>query len=145
MSATPFVIERTYSVSADQVWKAITDKNRMKEWYFDLSEFKPEIGFEFSFEAGPEDKKYVHLCRITEAIPGKKLAYSWKYQGYPGDSKVIFELFSEGSSDTKLRLTHEGIETFPNDNPVFARENFQAGWTELIGTQLKNFLEKKGA
>ncbi|TGK21020.1 SRPBCC domain-containing protein [Leptospira fluminis] len=143
MSATPFVIERVYSASPDHVWKAITDKNRMKEWYFDLSEFKPEVGFEFSFEAGPEDKKYVHLCKISEAIPGKKLTYSWKYQGYPGDSKVIFELFSEGNAGTKIRLTHEGIETFPNDDPAFARENFQAGWTELIGTQLKNFLEKK--
>jgi uncharacterized protein YndB with AHSA1/START domain len=43
----PFTIERTYSASVKKVWEAITDKAKMKQWYFDLSEFKPEVGFEF--------------------------------------------------------------------------------------------------
>jgi uncharacterized protein YndB with AHSA1/START domain len=47
MENDPFVIERTYNAPIAKVWKALTDKNDMKQWYFDLSEFKPEVGFEF--------------------------------------------------------------------------------------------------
>ena len=137
----PFVIERTYNAPILLVWKAISNKAEMKKWYFDLAEFKPEIGFEFSFEGGPDDKKYLHLCKVTEAIPPKKLAYSWRYDGYEGNSVVTFELFDEGSK-TRLRLTHSGLETFPKNNPDLAKENFVAGWTEIIGISLKNYLEQ---
>jgi hypothetical protein len=37
-------------------------------------------------------------------------------------------------------LTHEGLETFPK-LPMFARKNFEQGWTSLIGESLKKFLE----
>ncbi len=142
MKNEPFVIERTYNAPAARVWKAITDKDQMKEWYFDLSDFKPEVGFEFRFEAGPDDKSYVHLCKITQVIKGKKLAYTWRYEGYEGNSEVTFELFPEGEQ-TRLRLTHTGLETFPvtKDN-AFAKENFAEGWTSIIGTSLKNYIEK---
>ena len=139
MTTEPFVIERTYKAPLTKVWKAITDKDQMKEWYFDLPAFKPEAGFSFEFEAGKEEKKYRHVCIITEVIPEKKLAYSWKYAGYKGDSLVTFELFPEGQS-TRLRLTHYGLQTFPADNPDFASENFEIGWSYIIGTSLLNFL-----
>lgn len=41
MSTPPFVIERTYHVPALKVWKALTIKEEMKRWYFDVSAFKP--------------------------------------------------------------------------------------------------------
>jgi hypothetical protein len=40
-----------------------------------------------------------------------------------------------------LKLTHEGLETFPK-LPAYARKNFEAGWTELLGSSLKDFVEK---
>lgn len=141
MSAEPFVIERTFNAPIDKVWTAITDRNQMKQWYFDIADFKPEVGFEFTFSAGSEGKKYVHLCKITEVQPGKKLSYSWRYEGYKGNSIVTFELFDEGGA-TRLKLTHTGLETFPMNNPDFARESFAAGWTYIIGSSLKEFAEK---
>ena len=83
----PFIIERTYNAPVDVVWKAITDKEQMKQWYFDLAAFKPEVGFEFQFHGqGHKGEKYLHLCKITDVIPHKKLSYSWRYEGYPGNS-----------------------------------------------------------
>jgi hypothetical protein len=42
-----------------------------------------------------------------------------------------------------VKLTHKGIETFlPDRNPALARENFVEGWTSLIGSLLKDFVEK---
>jgi uncharacterized protein YndB with AHSA1/START domain len=141
MKEEPFVIERTLNAPAEKVWKAITNKDQMKQWYFDIAEFKPEVGFEFSFEGHNEDSCYLHLCRITEVIPGKKLQYSWRYDGEIGNSLVTFELFSEGDI-TRLKLMHEGLETFPSEKPDFARGNFVEGWTYLIGKSIKEFVEK---
>ena len=95
MKQEPFVIERTFNAPVSKVWKAITDKDDMKQWYFDISAFKPEVGFEFEFTAGDDKMKYHHLCKITEVVPGKKLTYSWKYKGYEGMSYVTFELLKK--------------------------------------------------
>ncbi len=54
---------------------------------------------------------------------------------------MTFELFAEVQA-TRLKLTHEGLETFPINNPDFAKENFVAGWTYIIGSSLKEFVEK---
>lgn len=143
MNTQPFVIERTYNAPVDKVWKAITVKEEMKQWYFDLAEFKPEAGFEFQFYGqGKEGEQYLHLCKITEVIKERKLQYSWRYDGYEGNSFVTFELFAEGNT-TRVKLTHEGLETFPvTANNAFAKENFAEGWTHIIGISLPGFVEK---
>lgn len=142
MKPAPIVLEKVYDAPVSKVWEAITDKDKMKLWYFDLEEFKPEVGFEFQFYGGTEEKRYLHLCKVKEVITGKKIAYSWRYDGYEGDSLVSFELFDENSK-TRLKLTHEGLETFPvAKDPNLARENFMGGWTYFVETGLKDYLEK---
>ena len=141
MDDKPVIVERTFSAPVEIIWKAITDKDEMKKWYFDLKEFKPIVGFEFRFWGGPDDdNRYLHICKITEVIKGKKLSHSWRYDKYEGISYVTFELIPEGEK-TKVRLTHSELETFPASNPHFARKNFQEGWTQIIGTSLKGYLE----
>ena len=140
MNTPPLVVERVFNAPIEKVWKAITEKEEMKQWYFDLAEFKAEVGFEFRFYGGPPEKQYLHLCKVTEVVPGNKLTYSWRYDGYEGNSFVTFELFAEGKT-TRVKLTHAGLETFPKENPDFARNNFAEGWTDLIGRSLKSYLE----
>ena len=140
MQNEPFVIERTFNAPIEKVWKAITDKEQMKQWYFDIAEFKPEPGFEFQFKAGDENTKFLHLCKITEVITGRKLVHSWKYEGHTAETYVTWELFEEGNK-TRLRLTHEGLERIAPYGPAFAKENFAAGWTDIVGRSLKEFVE----
>jgi uncharacterized protein YndB with AHSA1/START domain len=137
------VVERTFSAPPERIWKALTDVEEMRRWYFDLKEFKPEVGFEFEFIVEHEGMKYHHLCKITEVIPQKKLVYTWRYKGHEGDSLVTFELFADGDK-SRLKLTHEGLETFPK-TPSFARKSFMEGWTQIIGSSLKEFVESDGA
>jgi uncharacterized protein YndB with AHSA1/START domain len=144
MKAEPVVKEVLLNAPVSIVWKAITNKDDMKQWYFDLSGFKPEVGFEFRFEGtGLKGHQYIHICKITGVVKEKKLSYSWRYDGYPGISFVAFELFEEGDK-TRVKLTHEGLESFGTDNPDFAKENFIAGWNEIIGISLKKYIEESG-
>ena len=135
----PFTIERVFDAPGALVWRAITVPEDMSHWYFDMKNFKPEVGCEFRFVVEHEGNRHGHRCKITEVIPQEKIAYTWRFEGHEGNSLVTFELLAEGGK-TKLKLTHEGLETFPK-LPVFARNNFVRGWTSLIGTELKQFVE----
>jgi len=135
------IVERTFSAPIARVWKALTDVEEMRRWYFDLKEFKPEVGFEFEFTVEHEGVKYCHLCKITEV---RRVSFAEsRYKGHEGDSLVAFELFADGEK-TRLKLTHEGLETFPK-TPSFARKRFIQGWTQIIGSSLKEFVESDGA
>src|SRR5437588_12831244 len=142
--AEAVVIERTFNAPVGRVWKALTDVEEMRQWYFNLKQFKAEVGFEFEFVVEHEGTTYHHLCRVTEVIPEKKIAYTWRYKSEPGDSLVTIELFAEGDN-TRLKLTHTGIESFPK-TPAYARKTLEQAWTAIIGTELKQFVEqsKKG-
>lgn len=137
--AGPLVVERTFQASVSQVWKALTNVEALRQWYFDLTEFRAEEGFEFSFTVEDKGVRYCHRCRVTEVQPPSRLAYTWRYEGYEGDSLVTFELFPEGTK-TRVKLTHSGLETFPK-LPAFAPSCFDQGWNHLLGISLKNYLE----
>ena len=139
--AEAVVFERTFNAPVGRVWKALTDVEEMRQWYFNLKQFKAEVGFEFEFVVEHEGTTYHHLCKVTEVIPQKKIAYTWRYKGHEGDSLVTFELFADGD-ETRLKLTHQGLQTFPK-TAAFARKNFEAGWTAIIDSELKQFLEGK--
>lgn len=137
----PIVVEQACNASPERVWQALTDVNQMRKWYFDISEFKAEPGFEFSFYGeGSKGEQYKHVCKVIEVVFGKKLSYSWQYEGLEGSSTVTFELRPVGKK-TSVKLTHRGLHTFPH-HPDFSRDSFGAGWSELIGKLLKDFVEK---
>lgn len=136
-------ISRLLDADIKLVWKAITERELIKLWYFDLKSFKPEVGFTFEFTGGHEDGiQYNHLCEVTEVEFERKLSYSWKYEGYEGISYVTF-LLSEENGKTRLHFSHRGLSTFPGSNPDFAISNFEAGWAHFISSALPEFLSSK--
>lgn len=135
------IVEQTFSRPVDKVWGAITSIEEMRQWFFDnIKSFKPEVGFETRFNVQSGNRNFPHLWKLTEVVPLKKIMYNWKYGGYPGDSTVTFELF-EQHEQTMLRLTHTGMESFPEDIPEFSRESCTEGWNYLIKGSLKEYLE----
>ena len=137
----PVIVEQLFNVSPDIIWKAISDIDQMHKWYFDnIPDFKPEIGFETQFDVDSGERIFRHLWKVIEVIPFKKLVYNWKYEGYDGDSNVIFELF-ENQNRTTLRLTTQVLENFSQDIPEFKRESCVRGWKFFIQQNLKLFIE----
>ena len=143
MNTNPIVVEQQYSTPAAAVWKAITDKEQMRRWFFEpMTEFEPVVGFETEFDVECEGQIYPHQWKVTEVVPQVKITYDWRYRGYAGQSSVTWEL-SEISQGTKLKLTHNGQETFQCDDPVLGRESCEAGWKYFLQDSLKAFLEQQ--
>ena len=142
MKNTPIVVERLLDAPIERVWSAISSKEEMDKWYFMTSSFEPRPGHQFKFSGqGRKGEEYIHLCEVKEAVPMKKLSYSWRYEGMPGDSLVTFELFPEGDK-TKIKLTHTSIESFATDSPDFAPSSFNEGWNAILGQMLPDYLVK---
>ena len=137
----PIIVEQVYNATIDNVWKSITEIDRMRQWYFNnIPSFKAEVGFKTQFSVKSHTREFLHLWVVTEVVPNKKISYNWKYDGLPGDSWVVFEL-SEQADGTGLKLTHNVRESFPDDIPEFSRESGLEGWKYFIGTSLKKYLE----
>ena len=137
----PVVVEQTFNTSIDTVWNSITRIDQLRQWYFEnIPAFKAEVGFETQFNVHSQGRNFLHMWKVTEVLPNKMITYNWKYDGYPGDSFVMFELFDQGNL-TNLRLTHQVQESFPEDIPEFTRQSCVEGWTFFINKSLKDFLE----
>jgi len=143
MENQPVIVERTFNAAGSLLWKAISDRDEMKKWYFDLEAFEPTPGFRFQFQGGPApDRQYLHLCEVQEAVAPTKLSYSWRYDGYPGNSLVTFELSGQGDNTT-LKLVHSGLETFDPSNADFAQNNFVEGWNHIINISLEQYIQAR--
>jgi uncharacterized protein YndB with AHSA1/START domain len=137
----PIVVEQTFDVSPEELWKAITELKQMTQWFFEnIPSFQPRAGFETRFVIENEGRIFPHLWKITEVEPFKKITYNWRYDGYAGDSFVSFELFDQGKI-TKLKLTHTITEDFPPNIPEFTRESCFNGWNYFISKSLVDYLK----
>ncbi len=139
----PVVVEERFNAPVERVWQAITEVDEMKKWFFEnIPSFKTEVGFETQFNVENDGRDFLHLWRVVDAVPMKRIALNWKYSGYAGDSVVTFELSVESDS-TRLQLKHEATENFPGDIPEFTRESCARGWEYFIKDRLAQFLSQE--
>lgn len=138
----PITVQYKINAPLEKAWNALTDKNEMKSWYFDIRDFVLETGKEFNFYEPGEAKKYHHQCRILEIVPNRKLKHTWSYPEFSDAvTTVTWELQEEGSG-TLVTLTHDNIEGFDGLGENFSRKSFTEGWNGIIGQSMKNYLEK---
>lgn len=136
--STPITVQYTINASAEKIWKALTDKNEMKSWYFDIQDFALEIGKEFNFFEPGGENKYHHQGEILEIISNQKLKHTWSYPDFSALKTIVtWELFPE-DGQTLVKLTHENIENFKDLGDGFSRDNFTQGWNTILGQSLKN-------
>jgi uncharacterized protein YndB with AHSA1/START domain len=114
----------------------------MPKWFFgSINDFEPKVVFSTTFNVSSGGKNYLHVWRVMEAVPNRRLTLEWRYGGIPGASFVTFELTPSGEG-THLKLTHRGLDAFPQDDPALTRESGVNGWNYFICQQLKTFLNE---
>lgn len=137
----PIIVEETFKVPLAKVWEAITEVNQMRQWFFDnIPAFDPIEDFETQFDVRSGDRNFRHLWKLMEVVPQKRIVYTWRYEDYPGNPTVAFELM-ELVNKTKLILTAKGLESFPDNVPEFSRESCLGGWNYFINERLKEYLK----
>jgi len=142
MNPEPTTVEQNFQASIETVWKAITNLEQMRQWYFpNIPEFKPEIGFETQFLIQNEGRNFTHIWKITEVIPQQQISYTWDFKEYPGQGLSTF-ILEQNDGKTRLTLKSFVLESFPKDIPEFERESGQAGWDYLIKQSLPNFISQ---
>jgi uncharacterized protein YndB with AHSA1/START domain len=138
---SPIIVEEVLNTSITKVWNALTEHNQMIQWYFEnIEAFEPEVGFQTEFSVQSTSRSFLHQWKVLDVIPEKRIKYSWQYPDIDGYSTVSFEL-SEINNQTRLKLTVDGLESFPQDIPEFSRESCTEGWIYFIKQRLKNYLE----
>lgn len=128
------------------MWKALTQPEEMRNWYFDIPNFEATEGEVFDFVVSFTDEEgehsFLHLFEILEAVPYEKLKHTWEHPGHStGTSTLTWELIPEKNTTT-LILTHEGNNSFLDEgSKYFTVESYTAGWNAIL-EGLKEYLEK---
>jgi uncharacterized protein YndB with AHSA1/START domain/ketosteroid isomerase-like protein len=138
----PVIKELTLQAPVEKVWKAIVRKKKMKDWFFDIRKFKPEEGLRFKIVERINGRKYPVSCEVKEVQKDKKLSYSWRYDDYPGETRVSFILTPEGER-TRLKFTHSGLEKISGAGNGISVKKQAEKWNKVLGSTLKKQVEKK--
>ncbi|KPH14957.1 SRPBCC domain-containing protein [Chryseobacterium sp. ERMR1:04] len=139
---TPITVQFKINAPIEKVWKALTNKNEMKNWYFDIPDFELEVGKQFNFYEPGDEKKYHHQGEILEIISHQKLKHSWSYPEFSNEKTTVNWEIQPADGETIVTLIHENIDNFKEFGENFSRESFTEGWNGIIGQSLRQYLEK---
>jgi len=132
--------EVVIQTGADMVWKALTDRETIKKYFFGTEAISDwQVGSSLIFQGEWEGKTYQDKGTILAAEPGKLLQYNY-WSGFSGledvpenYSRVTYRMSSE-PDQTTLTLTQEG---FAGEE---ALAHAEGGWTMVLDN-LKKLLE----
>jgi uncharacterized protein YndB with AHSA1/START domain len=130
------VVDETFPHSPETIWKALTDGELIARWLMRPIGFEAVPGSGFMYQTTPAGEwDGVILCRVLEAVPNKRLVYSWKSghesnvgYGAPLETIVTWTL-SAVAGGTRVRLVHSGFVTPRNDS---ALKTMSEGWKKVV-------------
>ena len=89
-------LERSYDTTADDLWDALTNPERLPRWFLPVSgELKLEGRYQFEGNAGGT---------ITDCVPPRFVSATWEFGG--GTSWVEVRITPEESARSRLALSH---------------------------------------
>ncbi|MBN2980913.1 SRPBCC family protein [Cohnella algarum] len=121
-------IRKTLVLNApiEKVWEAVATADGIAAWFMP-SDFKPELGYEFTLRAGPFGDS---PCKVTELEPPALLAFTWGK-----DWTLRFEL-KERDGKTEFTLIHSGWDaeqvTEFNESHRVVRDRMDNGWSGIV-------------
>jgi uncharacterized protein YndB with AHSA1/START domain len=138
----PIIVQYKVNAPVEKVWKALTDKNEMKSWYFDIPDFELEVGKQFNFYEPGDAHKYHHQGEVLEIIPNKKFKHRWSYPEFSEEKTTVTWELTEQEGGTVITLIHENIDNLKDLGENFSRKSFAEGWNGIVNQSLKPYLEK---
>lgn len=131
--------EKVFTHSIDKVWKAISQGDEISTWFIP-ADFKPEVGYKYTFTSPPEENCTPIIGEVLEATP-YTLVYTWVIEDTDVVTTVKWVLEEEGEY-TKLVLEHSGISNYAGETAVKMFNSFNGGWDGCVAG-LEKYLEKE--
>ncbi len=121
--------ERVFDASVDEVFEALTSEAAVAKWFGPSDDFKVTVhawdcvvGGQYRVQFDTPDGAHICVGRFQEILPGKRLTYTWSWEGRPPmDTLVSFEM-EAADGKTQLKMSHAG---FPTPD---VRDHHQQGW-----------------
>jgi uncharacterized protein YndB with AHSA1/START domain len=139
----------TINVSAEEVFKAITDPIELTNWFPDQAVLEPKVEgkTKFSFYKEKSSKEhsreieYVSQGTVKEFVPNKKISYTWQLKDiseFP-ETIVTWVLEEIATNKTRVTLTHSGFTGREEGKLSFTESD--KGWSYFLG-RLEKYCEK---
>jgi uncharacterized protein YndB with AHSA1/START domain len=99
--------ETRFRQSPERVWRALTEANQLRKWLLPSSgDIAPVTGHRFHFDA-PDGSGRI-ACEVVEAVPNKRLTYTWQTAPDQPATRVTWTLEPDtASGGTRLHLEHD--------------------------------------
>jgi len=145
MSLPPKVlVEKTFKVSADKVFDAWLDTEKIGRWMLDTErrdeelinlETNPRVGGTFSFVILRDGEELNHRGTYRELDPPKRLVFTWGVNEEAGDESVVSIDIEPADNGCRLTLSHAL-------DPKWAEyvDRTEEGWN-LILNKIKEIVE----
>ncbi len=132
-------LKRVITANREDVFKAWTDPDLMKQWWRQLDVKYAEnikldlrIGGKYEIHMRTKTELYIMQGKYLEIVKPEKLVFTWRTEStYNKDTKVTV-LLKDLGAETELLLTHEA---FPDTE---SRDGHFHGWSPVIDN-LENF------
>ncbi|MCF2493095.1 SRPBCC family protein [Dyadobacter chenhuakuii] len=122
-------IERQFNVSVEELFKAWTEAEHLKQWWHpmgaSLTDVKNELKEGGAVEYYVGDSGLEITGTYSEVVPNEKLAYSWVWNMSDEGSESGYKLditFSPDGEGSKLKVVQEGFS-----GPEFLKPH-EEGW-----------------
>ena len=128
------VVERTFAVRRERVFRAWTDPALMGKWFAPTDkepvgvEARAAVGGRYRIGMRGADGAIDYVSgKYIEVRPPERLVFTWAWEKEPPDfeSLVTLEFFEQGDS-TRLVLTHQRLATAER------QENHRRGWISCL-------------
>lgn len=135
-SADKVEVERTFNVSADVLFRVLSQAEFVQQWFFPDKEFRLRVE-QFDFTVGgryrfhytlPDGSVSEIAGRYIHIVPSQRIEFTWTWlppDPHAGVETLVTMRLEEQGGQTTLRVTHERL---PEDYlPVFT-----PGWKQTI-------------
>jgi uncharacterized protein YndB with AHSA1/START domain len=131
-------VSRTVAASPDEVYEALTDKAKLKQFFFGAdveSDFK--VGSPVKMKGEFDGKPYEDKGEVKEAVPGERLSFShWSgSSGQPDTPEnyhlVTFALEPAGEATT-VTITQANLTGGVRESDQKNRGQYEKNWSAVL-------------